>query len=104
MALEHPRRNKQHLGFQGTFLCVWSLFGLDLSLRHDGGGAARFTLFVDPAFHDLHALEILLNDFFPGEFDVLFRLAASPFAHSVDHMFLHQDADLLGQIGAGREL
>ena len=77
--------------------------GCDLILRHDGDGAARLAFFVDLAIHDLHALEIFLNDFFPGEFDVLFRLAAGPFANSVDHMFFHQDTNLLGQIGTGRE-
>ena len=78
-------------------------FRLDLILRHDGGGAARLAFFVDPAIHDLHPLEIFLDNFFPGEFDVLFRLATGPFANSVDHAFFHQDTDLLGQVGAGGE-
>ena len=85
------------------FLYVRCLLGLDLILRHDGGGAASLAFFVDPAIHDLHVLEIFLDNFFSGEFDVLFRLAAGPFANSVDHMFLYQDTDLLGQVGTGRE-
>ena len=59
--------------------------------------------FVDLAIHDLHALEIFLDDFFPGEFDVLFRLSACPLANSVDHVLFHQNTNLFGQVGAGRE-
>jgi len=74
-----------------------------LALGHDGGGATSFAAFVDLAIYDLHALEIFLDDFFPGEFDILFRLSAGPFANSVDHVFFHQNPNLLGQVGAGRE-
>ena len=52
---------------------------------------------------DLHALKIFLDDFFPGEFDVLFCLSACPLANSVDHMFFHQNTNLFGQIGTGRQ-
>ena len=85
------------------FLYVRCWLGRDLILRHDGDGAARLAFFVDLAIHDRYALEILLNDFFPGEFDVLFRLSASPFSNSVDHVLFYQDPNLLGQIGTGRE-
>lgn len=84
-------------------LYVRCWFGRDLILRHDGDGAARLVFFVDLAIHDRYALEIFLNDFFPGEFDILFRLAASPFSNSIDHVLLYQDTNLLSQIGTGRE-
>jgi hypothetical protein len=86
------------------FMAVGCWFGLDLALRHDGSGAARLTLIVDSTVHDLHVLEIFLDDFFPGEFDVLFRLSAGPLADSVDHVLFHEDPNLFGQVGAGGEL
>ena len=85
------------------FLYDRRLLGFDLILRHDGGGAASLAFFVDLAIDDLHTLEIFLDDFFPGEFDVLFRLSASPLAETVDHVFFYQNADLFGQVGTGRE-
>jgi hypothetical protein len=56
----------------GGFESVGYWLGLDLVLGHDRGDTAGFAVFVDPAIHDLHALEIFLDDFFPGEFDILF--------------------------------
>ena len=85
------------------FEVVGCWIGLDLALGHDGGRATGFVFFVYLAIHDLHALKIFLDDFFPGEFDVLFRLSASSLAHSVDHVFFDQNTDLFGQVGAGRE-
>jgi hypothetical protein len=85
------------------FETVWRWLRLDLALGHDGRGATSFATFVDPAINNLHALEIFLDDFFPGEFDILFCLSAGPFANSVDHVFFHQNPNLLGQVGAGRE-
>ena len=79
------------------------LVGLDLAFGHDGGCATGFVFFVYLAIHDLHALKIFLDDFFPGEFDVLFRLTPCPLAHSVDHVFFHQNTNLFGQIGTGRQ-
>ena len=76
---------------------------LNLTLGHDGGCAAGFALFVDLAVHDLDALEIFLNDFFPGEFDVLFGFPAGPVAHPVDHVLLDHHADLFCEVGSGRE-
>ena len=74
-----------------------------MAFGHDGGRAAGFVFFVYLAIHDLHALEIFLDDFFPGEFDVLFRLSAYPLANSVYHVFFHQNPNLFSQIGTGRE-
>ena len=85
------------------FKAIWCWFGLDLAFGHDSGRATSFAVFVDLAIDDLHALEILLDYFFTREFDVLFRLSASPLASPVDHVFFHQDPNLLGQVGAGRE-
>ena len=71
-------------------------FRLDLILRHDGDGATGFALFVYLAIHNFHALKIFLDDFFSGEFDVLFHLAAGPLANAVHHVFFHQNPNLLG--------
>ena len=51
----------------------------------------------------IYALQIFLDDFFTREFDVLLRLSACPLANSVDHMFFHQNTNLFGQIGTGRQ-
>ncbi len=83
---------------------VWCWFGLDLALGHDGGCATSFVVFVYLPVHDFYALEIFLDDFFPGEFDVLFCLLAGPVPHSVDHVFLDHHTDLFGEIGPGRQL
>ncbi len=87
----------------GGFDAIGCWTGLDLALGHDGGRATSFAAFVYLAIDDLHALEIFLDDFLPGEFNVLFRLSASPLANSVDHVLFDQYPNLLGQIGTGRE-
>src|SRR6267143_535561 len=83
------------------FKAIWCWFGLDLAFGHDSGRATSFAVFVDLAIDDLHALKILLDDFFPGEFDVLFRLSACPLASSVDHVLLDHHTDLFREIGPG---
>ena len=77
--------------------------GLDLAFGHDRGRATSFAAFVYPAIDDLHALQIFLDDFFTREFDVLLRLSPCPLANSVDHVFFHQNTNLFGQIGTGRQ-
>jgi hypothetical protein len=88
-------------GCRGGFGAVGCWCGLDLAFGHDGGGATRFAVFVDLAIHNFHALEIFLDNFFPGELDVLFRLSASSLANPVDHVFLDHHTDLFREIGPG---
>ena len=84
-------------------MAVWCRFGLDLALGHDGGGATGFAVFVDLAVHDFDALEIFLDDFFPGEFDVLFGFPAGPVAHPVNHVLLDHHTNLFRKIGPRRQ-
>ena len=56
------------------------------------------------AFDDPDTLQILLNDFLPHDFDVLLDLATGAFPQAVGGMFLHQHADLFGNIGPGCQL
>jgi hypothetical protein len=88
---------------RGGFEAVGCWLGLDLALGHDGGRATSFAAFVYLVIDDLHALKIFLHNFFPSEFDVLFRLSACPLANSVDHVLFHENTDLFGQVGASRE-
>ena len=88
---------------RGGIEAVGCGIGLDLAFGHDGGRTTSFVVFVYLAIDDLYALQIFLDDFFPGEFDVLFRLSACPLANSVDHVFFHQNTNLFGQIGTGRQ-
>jgi hypothetical protein len=88
---------------RGGLEAVGCWIGLDLAFGHNGGGATGFVFFVDLAIDDLHALEIFLDDFFTREFDALFRFSACPLANSVDQVFFHQNANLFGQIGTGRQ-
>ncbi len=91
--------NDRRSGFEA----VGCWLRLDLVLGHDGSRATSFAVFVYLMIHDFHALEIFLDDFFPGEFDVLFRLSTSLLPDSVDHVFLDHHTDLFREIGPGRE-
>ena len=76
---------------------------LNLALRHYGGGGTGSLFFVDSAIDNLHPLQILLNDLFPRHFNVLIRIPAPALTNAVNHMLLHQDANLFGQIGSRRQ-
>ena len=89
---------------RGGFEAVGCWRGLDLAFGHDGGRATGFAVFVYLAIHDFHALKIFLDDFFPGEFDVLFRLSACPLANPVDHVLFHQNPNLFGQDRCGQRV
>ena len=88
---------------RGGFEAVWCWLGLNLILGHDGGRATSFAAFIYLTIHDFHTLEILLDDFFPGEFDVLFCLSTGPLADSVNHVFLDHHTDLFREVGPSRE-
>ena len=91
------------MGTRGT----WSVIGKlrqYLTFRHHGGGGTNFILFINSAVDDLHILQIFLHDLFARQFDVLLGLMPCSFADPINHMFLDQHTDLLGQISPGRQL
>src|SRR5436309_14788733 len=58
---------------------LWSIrsrLWRDLALVHDCRAGASACGFVYPAVHDLHTLQVLLDDFLTNHFDVLFRVAS----------------------------
>ena len=52
---------------------------------------------------DFHALQIFLDDFLTGQLDVLIRAFSRPFPNTIDHVLFHENADLFGEIRAGRQ-
>src|ERR1044071_47479 len=89
--------------YRGGVEVVGCRVGLDLVLRHDGGRATSLAALVNLAIDDLPTLQVLLNDFCPCDFDILLSGTSGPLANSVDHVLFHQNTNLFGQIGAGRQ-
>lgn len=68
--------------------------------RHDRGSRADVLLLVDVMIDDLHALQVFLNNFFPGQLDVLIGHVGGMFPNPINHVFFDEDANLFGKIGA----
>jgi hypothetical protein len=75
-----------------------------LAFRHHGSGRTGVVGLVDPVIDDLHALQVFLNDFFARHFDILLEIATGSVPDSIDHMFLHEYANLFCQICARQKL
>src|SRR2546428_4718729 len=68
--------------------------------RHAGAGARGL---VHALIHDLDILKQLVDRFLTPHLNILFGWASRALTHAIHGVFLHPDADLLGQLGAGSE-
>jgi len=54
--------------------------------------------------NDLDVLEIFLNDFFSSQLNVLIGFFPRALTNAINHVFFDKNADLFGQVRAGRQL
>lgn len=66
------------------------------AFRHHRDGGTNVLRFIDSSIDDLDVLQILLNDLFASEFDVLLSLTPGAFTNPIEEMFFDQDTNLLG--------